>query len=212
MDKYERVLDIIEHPENYSSEQLQEILSDEETRDIYNALCKAESALKTDKEIDVDAAWQDFSQRAAFHPRRHRWLWFSSRAASIAVVVCTSIVAIAAGIAVTMTVSERKTEQKTEASIGEARGATASKMREVQADTAKVDKTPILFEDEALEVIMKTVADHYGVEVRFSNKSAGSLHLYYKLNPALPLDDVVSQLNTFKQINITRKGNTLNVE
>ena len=38
MDKYELVLDIIEHPDKYTSEQLQEIMSDPETRKIYLSL------------------------------------------------------------------------------------------------------------------------------------------------------------------------------
>lgn len=212
MDKYERVLDIIEHPENYSSEQLEEILSDRETRDIYRALCKAESALQSDKEIDVEAEWKDFSQKIAFKPRGHRWLGFGSRAASIAAVICTSIVAIAAGIAVSVTVSERETEQEPEAYMTILPTAATSKGEEVLTDSAKVDTIPVLFEDEALETIMKTVADRYGVKVTFRTKEVAALHLYYRFNPALPLEKIVSQLNTFERINITRKENALIIE
>lgn len=123
-----------------------------------------------------------------------------------------SIAAIAAGIAVTVRVSERKASQTTETSIAETRREVASDKREAQTDTASVDKTPILFKDETLEVIMKTIAERYDVTVIFNNKEVGTLHLYYKFHPALPLDDVVSQLNTFKQITITRKGNSLIID
>lgn len=40
MDKYKLVLDIIEHPDKYSSEKLQTILSDPKTKELYNLLCK----------------------------------------------------------------------------------------------------------------------------------------------------------------------------
>ncbi|MDE6122467.1 MAG: DUF4974 domain-containing protein, partial [Duncaniella dubosii] len=60
--------------------------------------------------------------------------------------------------------------------------------------------------------IMKEVADTYGVEVRFNNKEAASLRLYYKLDPSLTLDDVVGQLNTFEQIRIRQTGNILNID
>lgn len=57
MDKYELVLDIVEHPEKYTSEQLAEIMSDPETREIYNQFCKTESAIDANEEVDVDAEW-----------------------------------------------------------------------------------------------------------------------------------------------------------
>ena len=47
MDKYDVALDIIEHPENYTSAQLSEILSDPEMREIYNVLVKTQSAAKS---------------------------------------------------------------------------------------------------------------------------------------------------------------------
>ncbi len=50
---------------------------------------------------------EDFSRKHAVNSRRYL-LWFGSRAASIAALVCTSIVAVAAGIAVTVAVIERK--------------------------------------------------------------------------------------------------------
>ena len=53
MDKYELVLDIVEHPEKYTSEQLAEIMSDPETREIYNLLCKTDSAIEANEEVDI---------------------------------------------------------------------------------------------------------------------------------------------------------------
>ena len=82
----------------------------------------------------------------------------------------------------------------------------------VPTDSVNVDLTPIMFENESLENIMKAVAKRYGVEVRFNNKEAALLHLYYKLDPALSLDDVVAQLNTFEQINITQNSKTLTID
>ena len=54
MDKYELVLDIVEHPEKCTSGQLAEIMSDPETREIYNLLCKTESAIEANEEVEVD--------------------------------------------------------------------------------------------------------------------------------------------------------------
>lgn len=46
----------------------------------------------------------------------------------------------------------------------------------------------------------------------FDNKEAATLHLYYRLDPSLSIDEVISQLNTFEQINIKRQGDTLTID
>ena len=53
MDRYELVLEIIEHPEKYSADRLSEIFSDPETKKIYNLLCKTDSAIEAAKEMVV---------------------------------------------------------------------------------------------------------------------------------------------------------------
>ena len=79
-------------------------------------------------------------------------------------------------------------------------------------DSVKGSIVPVMFEDESLEKIVREIAEAYGVEVRFDNIDAASLHLYYKFNPLLPLDEIVEQLNTFEQINIARQDNLLIVD
>lgn len=220
MDKYELVLDIIEHPENYTSEQLTEILSEPQTREIYNLLVKTRSVVDTYVAPDVDAEWVRFSsEHGERRARRGFFLWTGSRAASIAAIICVSAVAVAAGIAVTFAVSEHRAATVAETAnlnteaIGSTPSAevTAAKGAEI-VDTIVADMTPVMFENEPLETIMKKIAEAYGVEVKFNNKEAAVLHLFYKFDPALPLGEVIEQLNTFEQINITRNGDTLNID
>lgn len=101
MDKYDIVLDLIEHPAKYTPERIAEILSDPEAREIYNLLCKADSTLEsTDAEVDVDAEWQKFSQ--CHKKPKFQFLWSGSRAASIAAIAFTSLAAVAIGITVAL--------------------------------------------------------------------------------------------------------------
>lgn len=215
MDKYELVLDIIEHPDKYTSEQLQEIMSDSETRKIYILLCKIDSAIKVgpDAGIDVDSEWNSFSKISNL---RCRWPFFrfGSRAASISAIIFTSVVAVAAGIAVTMKVLHRgahpaATEEKeTQIPI---LASTADTIKP-SADTVMPVLTPVMFEDVPLETIMEKVTAVYDVKVKFHTPEVASLHLYYRLDPTLTLDEVLSQLNTFEQINIWQNGNILNID
>lgn len=212
MDKYDLVLDIIEHPEKYSSEQLSEIMSEPETREIYNLLCKTESAIKDSEEPDVNTEWKKYSNSRLVRPR---WVfsWFGSRAASIAAIVGTSLAAFAAGIAVTVSVIDHKSEPMDETvAVSSSDVADSTDTVTAKSETVNESLAPVMFEDEPLERIMREIAEVYGVEVLFNDMETASLHLYYKFDPSLTLNEVIEQLNTFEQINIRRNGNTLTID
>lgn len=212
MDRYRLVLDIIERPEKYTSDQLAEIMSEPETRDIYNLLCKTESVIKAGGEPDINTEWEKFSGNHAV--RTHRsLLWLGSRAASIAALVVSSVAAVAAGIAITVSVIDNEPKPTTdETTVTPAVIATATDSVITQNDSVQIATGPVMFENEPLEKIMKEIAGAYGVEVKFNNKEAALLHLYYKLDPSLSLNEVIEQLNTFEQINIRRNDNTLTID
>lgn len=211
MDKYNLVLDIVEHPEKYPAERLDEIMSDRETKEIYNLLCKADSSLEARKSFDTDAEWEDFSHKHMAASRR--FLWLGSRAASIVAFAATSLVAVAVGVAVTVAIIGKKPETATTAD-GNQSLATVETTNDTSAAIADsvFTSAPIMFEDETLENIMKVIESVYDVTVHYNNPESGSLHLYYKFDPTLSLDEIISQLNTFEQINIKRNGNALTID
>lgn len=212
MDKYELVLDIIEHPENYTPERLTEIMSDRETREIYNILCKTDSAVAANKGVDVDAEWDEFARKHNVR-RRRRFLWPGNRAASIAAITCTSIVAVAAGIAITVAINYNRPEPiPNDVTVTPTVESMSRNTVTMSDDTVRIAKEPVMFEDEPLETIMKEVAATYEVEVMLNNKETASLHLYYRLDPSQPINEVVEQLNTFERINIRQDGNTLIID
>lgn len=212
MDKYELVLDIIEHPENYTSERLDEIMSDPETREIYNLVCKTESTNSVvNQETDVKSEWEFFAVKHGIKPRRS-FCCSCNRAALIATIIVTSVVAVTAGIVITKSVTEQEQKQidgnvSAKNTIDWESDTTITKN-----DTLRLNMTPVLFEDEPLDKIIKALVERYGVEVRFDNNEVASLHLYYKFEPSLTLNEIIEQLNTFEQINITRNGNLLIID
>ena len=212
MDKYDLVLDIIEHSEKYSSEQLAEIMSEPETREIYNLLCKTESAIKDSEEPDASNEWEKFSDSRLIRSR-HVFSWFGSRVASIAAIVGTSLAAVAAGLVVTVSVIDHKSEHIDETvAVSLSDVADSTDTVTTKSETVNVSLAPVMFEDEPLERIMREIAEVYGVEVLFNDMETASLHLYYKFDPSLTLNEVIEQLNTFEQINIRRNGNTLTID
>lgn len=121
--------------------------------------------------------------------------------------------AVAAGIAVTIKVLDREAHPAASevAETPKASSATADTIK-LPTDTVKSVLTPVMFEDVPLETIMEKVTAVYDVKVKFNTPEVASLHLYYRLDPTLSLDEVVSQLNTFQQINIRQNGNILNID
>ena len=109
MDKYDLVFDIVTHPGKYSSERLEEILSDPETCEIYALLCKINYAAESQNELtsdEVEEKWEKFERR--HFNQRPVFQWFSGRAASIALFLLTSFVAVAIGLLVKVNVIDRK--------------------------------------------------------------------------------------------------------
>ena len=109
MDKYDLVLDIIEHPEKYTSDQLAEILSEPETREIYTLLCKTESAIKDYEKPNVSTEWKRFSNSINSPAPIILMVWQPSRINHNHSRVL-SIAAVAAGIAITVSVIDYKSE------------------------------------------------------------------------------------------------------
>ena len=70
----------------------------------------------------------------------------------------------------------------------------------------------IVFKGESFEKILADIAGYYGATVAFNQASAKSLKLYFEWNQALPLNEVVGQLNNFEQINITLTDKVLTVK
>lgn len=212
MDKYKLVLEITEHPDNYTAEQLAEILSEPETREIFNILCKTDSAIEAEKGIDVETEWENLMEKHSNRLRRS-FPWSGSRAASIAGITGISIVAVAAGIAVSLSIVDHKPGPIAEEAMSTPHvEAIVPETLTMNNDTAKATPEPMMFENESLEKIMQGIADAYGIDIEFNSREAASLHLYYRLDTSLPINEVVEQLNTFEQINIKQIGNLLIID
>lgn len=216
MDKYDIVLDLIEHPAKYTPEMIAEILSDPEVREIYNLLCKADSTLtSTDVEVDVDAEWQKFSK---IHKKpKFQFLWSGSRAASIAAIAFTSLAAVAIGITVAVKTFEPKPqpiEVVAESSVESpvTMSETMGKDSTVVTEEVVVLNTTVVFEDAPLEEILSRVSEVHGATVEYKKPETAQLHLYYKFDPTIPLKETVEQLNTFEQINIRISGKKITVD
>lgn len=216
MDKYDIVLDLIEHPYKYTPERIEEILSDPETKEIYNMLCKTGSTFASnDAKVDVDAEWQAFC--TTHKKSKFRFPWGGCRAASIATISFATLAAVAFGITIAVKTFE-PTTQPIEVATESNTAKEISTPQSINKDSTEVAEenalpnNPILFVDASLEEILSQVAEIHGVIVEYNKPETAQLHLYYKFDPTIPLKETVEQLNSFEQINIRINGKKIIVD
>ena len=217
MDKIDRLLDAIEHPDLYSEKDIEAMLADTEVREAYALLEKTKSALTPTPTPDIDAEWEAFKKS---HPttQQHKSfrilnLFTRNIAASIAIGIA-SIAAVAAvvGISVDYALNQKPKATSTDATA-------AAREIIVPNDTiVAAEETPaslsetIVFDNEPLEDIANRVAEYYGYSIAFSTDAPKSLRLYCRWNQAQTLDEVIESLNNFEQIHISAKGKTIKID
>ena len=216
MDKIDRLLDAIEHPQRYSLEEIEALLANPEVREVYDLLGKTKATFTPIPEPDVDAEWNAFknSHSAKQHRTDRIFNLFNRNIAASIVIGIASLAAVATVVGVSASyVLDRKTETR---DAGTAEAAIEIVVSDDSITVAgeipaRVPET-ITFDNETLETVIRCIAEYYGCNVKFSTGSPNALRLYFRWNQALPLDEVVESLNNFEQINITVKDRTIEID
>ena len=204
-DKIRLLLDMHEHPENYTDEQLEAMLDDQ----MQEQLATAKRAMTDIPEPDVDAEWQRFEQQHFAPMTNRRWL---KVAAMIAGVMMLSAFTYAA-IYVVRHNTVDKAKEPTETVAPEPQTESTVESRQGVADTvAVVEGEPVVFDNQPLDQMMEHIAPHYGMQVEFRNEDARALRFYFVWQSDEDLDAVLERLNLFESVNISKEGNTIVVE
>lgn len=225
MDKFEKILDIIDHQEKYSDEEIREILQDEECRKLYQTMMEVDSALENPSPIiNVDEEWEKFSQEhqlqeeatqnAAQEAASHPITSWRKLAASIAGFVLISGIAFAA-IHTYIKRSQEPT-QVTANTHPEVIKSDSAKQVAAKDSLAhpKPEKPAIhkTFENVAFEQMISEIASYYDLQVKFENNEDKTLRLYYEWDSHLSIENIVKELNQFENVNIKLQQNELIVK
>lgn len=198
MDKLEKILDLIDHSERYSEEQVRELFADEECRRLYETLVDVDAAMAADQpEPDLDAEWAALQHRVARRPHSLRW---QKIAASFIGVLIVSGIALAA-----IRLAQRPPSATPPPAVTVQ--ATPQPTDTVTRDTTKTQapKAPVhrVFENVTLEKMLDEMAHYYGLRVTFRREEARQLRLYYEWDSQNGLQRAVDDLNQFENINVT---------
>lgn len=216
MDKFEKILDIIDHQEKYSDEEIREILQDEECRKLYQTMMEVDSALESPSPIiNIDEEWEKFSQKHQLQEEAtHPITSWRKLAASIACFVLISGIAFAA--IHTYIKRSQETTQVTADTHPEA--IKSDSVKQVAAKDSlthpKPEKPAIhkTFENVAFEQMISEIASYYDLQVKFENNEDKTLRLYYEWNSHSSIENIVKELNQFENVNIELQQNELIVK
>lgn len=211
------LLDIQEHPEKYSDEQLNSMLAeDEELAEMMEQLATTKRAMTKeeaeDEQLDMDALWQEFEDEHKLEfdePETKRVSMPLRKIAAMFIGVALTAGVAFAAIQIVRSVSKPAPEPtKIEAP---AAPKAAQPDDEVPADTVVAVK-PVVFDNVELAQIMEQIAAHYKAEVEIENEDAGAYRLYFEWNSQETLEHVVERLNRFESINIELNNNKMTVK
>ena len=227
-DKIHLLLSMQEHPEQYTVEQLQQMIADDpELAEQLEQLALTKQAFvkqEADEEaILVEDEWQKF---AAEHAEELEALEKDEPhtatikklmgilpykvAASIIGILFTAGVAFAA-IHIARMVSHSKPQTiQTEQTISD------KPISALPTDTIKTDTTtntkPVVFDNVALDKMLPQIAAYYNKEVIFQNSNARQLRFYFVWKQDETLEVVLHRLNLFESITIELKDHKIRVE
>ena len=225
MDKFEKILDIIDHQEKYSDEEIREILQDEECRKLYQTMMEVDSALENPSPIiNVDEEWEKFSQEhqlqeeatqnAAQEAASHPITSWRKLAASIAGFVLISGIAFAA-IHTYIKRSQEPTQVTADThpevikSDSAKQVAAKDSLAHPKPEKPAIHKT---FENVAFEQMISEIASYYDLQVKFENNEDKTLRLYYEWNSHSSIENIVKELNQFENVNIELQQHELIVK
>lgn len=232
--KWDMLLNLLEHPEKYSETQKDELLGDEEVNELYQQLIETRQSLdfamskKKMKMPSIDAEWEklkeekqqkeEMNQNAETQQTAKLFpLWSPMRkVAAVAAVLVVSGITFAAIHLVTRS-HQASDKHNTELvasqkdSIQQVSAPQKSNIEE-KTDSASLAQLPLVYENAELQNILTPIAGHFHLQVTYQNESARHIRLFLQLEKNMSLDDIIELLNHFEKVNIRHEGQTLIVE
>ena len=210
-EKIQMLLDMQEHPENYSEQELKTMLEDPEVRELMEATALLKQTMIWENSrkstVNVDAEWQRFAgQHIADSKPRRGWL---KVAAVFLGVLFVSGITFAAIHIVRMVNSQKSQTVQTEQPM------TAKASTTIPADTVKTDTIApkiIRYDEATLQKILTDMGEYYRLRVELRNEDAKTLRLFFQWNQRQEASKVLEQLNTFERIHLVLNDSTIIAE
>ena len=207
MDKLEQLLHMAEHPEQYTDEQIENLLADEEARAYYELMATARSGFEYRKgsqpahNTEPSSPQHQTPNTQHQSPNTQHPIW-RRVAAAVAVMLVIS------GLALAAIFMERRQQPAPPANTQHPAPSTHHPAA-VTPLAPQPEPQQVLFEDAELQTILQQVGEYYQKKVVFSNDSTRHIRLYIKWNQAESANEMIERLNNFEKVNIKLDGNNI---
>lgn len=206
-DKLSAVLDIAGHPEQYTDEQLEKLLTDDECADYYRMMCEAANAYADapeENDEEIEAEWQRIARESVYASSPSKRAFINYRLSKFAAVVIAVLALSAISYAAVRLINARHQQPVTEV---------VERKQQVDGNKARALPKPAntiqVFQNAELQDILTVVADHYKLRTDYRSEEARHVRLYTKWNKSENVEKLVKRLNRFDKVNLTLEGDVL---
>jgi hypothetical protein len=203
-DKIEHLLDMTEHPEKYSEEEMKRMLEDDECRTYYELMVKTNQAYTQLPSSETEKALQEFEAK---HHQGSPWHKIAAIFIGIITVSCLTYAAIAIHRH-SYTSEQQKTEQPQKGSQT-SKTDSDNNRNEVTGSIADKEK---LFDNVELQTILNDISSYYHLQLEFESESSKNLRLHYRWDRTQGAAQTIEALNHFEKVNIKLSDGKITVE
>ena len=207
MNKTDRLLQMMEQPQQYTADEWQEIFADDECRELYTLMSKTQSAIdaaRADEEVTdemIDTEWQRIAK-----PHSGMSILLKIAAMFIGVLMLSGITFAAIHI-ISDHVGGDDNHGNKPTILQEEKPA-----RSVPVILPDTITQPRIFENVPLDKIIAEMALYYNKVVDIQNEQAHELRLYYKWDRKDDIGSIVEDLNHFDHVTLAVEGDRLTVK
>lgn len=224
MNKTDLLLQMLEHPHDYSAAEWQQILEDDECRELYELMAKTRGALDAARACEqltdeqIDAEWQrlesDMLEVKHEPSDEHPHLRFSLSIGRFRRIAAVFIAALMlSGIALAAIHIVRQQAADKAKTTAQEMPTSVSHQPIVPADTVTTDTAAVaetvVFDNVSLDSIAKRIAAYHHLPMEIENDEARQLRFYYAWNQKDGLQEVVEKLNMFEHVTMVVENGKL---
>ena len=202
MNKTDLLFQMMEQPQAYTDQQWQDILSDEECRELYTLMSKTQSAFDAQKEIGdetIDAEWKRLTVSTS-----RKWLRVAAMFVGILLISGIALAAIHTWSLTTAPSPRDEENSYTQASD------TSRKSSPIPSEGE--EETTVIFDNVPLDTMLLEIAAYYHVSVEIEREEVRQLRFHFVWKRTDDLDHLVKKLNNFEAVNIIREPQKLIVK
>jgi len=207
MNKTDLLLQMMDQPQHYTAEEWQEILADEDCRELYTLMSKTQGAIdaaRAEQEVTddmIDAEWQRLSdEKQEARSEQYSLHKFAAMFVGILMLSGIAFAAIQSLIPSPSPKDEGSSYTQTQDTVVKHSASPSAGKRSGEAH---------IYDNVPLGEIFEELSAYYHVNVVYQNDDAPRLRLFYQWKPEYPLEKVVEMLNNFEWIQIETKNDTL---